>query len=331
MALLNMLSRRFMIRSLGERGFSVVQAGQADWQRPHSVQVAKSSICFQVKWPTSPTPNTVSSSTFSMSMSGVESRAPRAGGAREGDVDGRQEDVQVLGVGHEDDEARDDGDVEDEEHGDQYGVGAGPERVQQLGHGVRGEGAPAVGELSRVGVDLGAAVEEQGDHDAGDHQEDEPGRLGVAPVETGFAVEPLRGILQADDAEGDEGHEDSDREEVLDEADPVPGPDARDVEVLVEEVAVGLDDGEEKDGEAPHGEEVGQSGHRPLQELALTGNLGDLGLGLAAERPPNPGGVLLARTDKPRQPVEPLGRDAKADHRDADAENDPDRHECSSP
>ena len=105
----------------------------------------------------------------------------------------------------------------------------------------------------------------------------------------------------------------------------------RDVEVLVEEVAVGLDDGEEEDGEAPHGEEVGQAGHRPLQELALAGHLGDLGLGLAAERPTGPGGVRLARTDKPRQPVEPPGRDAKADHRDADAENDPDRHECSSP
>ena len=78
-----MLSRRAMISSLGDRGFSVFQAGQADWQRPHSVQVAKSSICFQVKWPTSPTPKTVSSSTFSMSMSGVLSRAPSARGRRE--------------------------------------------------------------------------------------------------------------------------------------------------------------------------------------------------------------------------------------------------------
>ena len=102
----------------------------------------------------------------------------------------------------------------------------GAERVQQLGHGVGGEGAPAVGELGRVGVDLGAAVEEQGDHDAGDHEEDEPGRLGVAAVEAGLALETLRGVLQADDGEGDEGEEDGDGEEVLDEADPVPGADA---------------------------------------------------------------------------------------------------------
>src|ERR1039457_258761 len=35
--------------NFGLSGLPVVQAGQTDWQRPHSVQVAKSSICFQVK------------------------------------------------------------------------------------------------------------------------------------------------------------------------------------------------------------------------------------------------------------------------------------------
>ena len=45
-----------------------------------------------------------------------------------------------------------------------------PSGCEQLGHGVRGEGAPAVGELGGIGVDLRAPVEEQGDHDAGDHQ-----------------------------------------------------------------------------------------------------------------------------------------------------------------
>ena len=78
-----MLSRSPMMSSLGDSGLSVFQAGQADWQRPHSVHVAKSSICFQVKCSIWPTPNTVSSSTFSMSMSGVLSRAPSARGRRE--------------------------------------------------------------------------------------------------------------------------------------------------------------------------------------------------------------------------------------------------------
>ena len=62
------------------------------------------------------------------------------------------------------------------------------------------------------------------------------------------------------------------------------GADERDVEVLVEEVAVGLDDRQQQDGEAPHGEEVGQPRDRPLQELALAGDLDDLGLGLAGDR-----------------------------------------------
>src|SRR3984957_16741399 len=79
----NMLSRRPMMTSFGERGLPVFQAGQTDWQRPPSVQVGKSSICFQVNCSTPPTPKTVSSVTFSMSMSGVLSRPPRARGRRD--------------------------------------------------------------------------------------------------------------------------------------------------------------------------------------------------------------------------------------------------------
>ena len=112
-----MLSRSPMISSFGDRGLSVFQAGQTDWQRPHSVQVAMSSSCFQVNWSTMcPTPKTVSSVTFSMSMSGrLVQGAQGPGAAGEGHVDGGQEDVEVLGVGDEDDEADDDGDVEEEE------------------------------------------------------------------------------------------------------------------------------------------------------------------------------------------------------------------------
>ena len=57
-------------------------------------------------------------------------------------------------------------------------------------------------------------------------------------------------------------------EEVLDEPDERGVPDERDVEVALEETAVGLDDGEQQDGEAPEGEEVGQAGHGPLEQLA---------------------------------------------------------------
>ena len=54
-----------MITSFGDSGFPVFQAGHWSWQRPHSVQVAKSSMPFQVKSSTLPRPKTVSSSSSS--------------------------------------------------------------------------------------------------------------------------------------------------------------------------------------------------------------------------------------------------------------------------
>lgn len=54
--------------SLGESGLPVFQAGHCDWQRPHSVHVAKSSIAFQLKSSTLPRPKTASSGGFSKSM-----------------------------------------------------------------------------------------------------------------------------------------------------------------------------------------------------------------------------------------------------------------------
>ena len=50
--------------------------------------------------------------------------------------------------------------------------------------------------------------------------------------------------------------------------------------------AVGLEDREEQDGEAPHGEEVGETGHGPLEQLALAGDLDDLGLDLTLRESP---------------------------------------------
>src|SRR5689334_18272432 len=50
-----------MISSLGESGLPVFQAGHCDWQRPHSVQVEKSSRPFQENCSTCETPKTSSS------------------------------------------------------------------------------------------------------------------------------------------------------------------------------------------------------------------------------------------------------------------------------
>ncbi|SLH09478.1 Uncharacterised protein [Mycobacteroides abscessus subsp. abscessus] len=57
-----------MINSLGESGLPVFQAGHCDWQRPHSVQVVKSRMPFQVKSSNLPAPKvSVSGSAVSMS------------------------------------------------------------------------------------------------------------------------------------------------------------------------------------------------------------------------------------------------------------------------
>ena len=55
--------------SLGESGLPVFHAGHWLWHRPHSVQVTRSSSCFQVKCSILPAPKIVSSSIVSMSIS----------------------------------------------------------------------------------------------------------------------------------------------------------------------------------------------------------------------------------------------------------------------
>lgn len=71
-----------MMRSLGESGLPVFQAGHCDWQRPHSVQVEKSSRPFQENCSTWETPKTSSSpgSVKSMALPPlvIGSSSPRA-------------------------------------------------------------------------------------------------------------------------------------------------------------------------------------------------------------------------------------------------------------
>ena len=86
-ALANAWSRRSRISIFGESGFSVFHAGHCDWQRPHSVQVAKSSRPFHVKSSTAPTPSLEFSSRSSRSsrvtglpFAFIGTTAPRAWG-----------------------------------------------------------------------------------------------------------------------------------------------------------------------------------------------------------------------------------------------------------
>ena len=73
---------------LGESGLPVAQAGHCDWQRPHSVQVPRSSRPFQVMSSILPMPNTsVSGSASSKSSTWpllrMGSSGPSASGRRE--------------------------------------------------------------------------------------------------------------------------------------------------------------------------------------------------------------------------------------------------------
>ena len=115
-------SRRSMITSLGDSGLPVFHAGHCDWQRPHSVHVAKSSMPFQVKSSILPRPNMASSAGSSKSIGlplySIGSSGPSAvGQPLERHVDRRQEDVQVLGVQHDDQEGQHDADVQQQRDG----------------------------------------------------------------------------------------------------------------------------------------------------------------------------------------------------------------------
>ena len=73
---------------LGDSGLPVTQAGHCDWQRPHSVQVPRSSRPFQVMSSTLPMPNTSTSGSASSKSSTlpperIGSSGPSAFGRRE--------------------------------------------------------------------------------------------------------------------------------------------------------------------------------------------------------------------------------------------------------
>jgi hypothetical protein len=75
-----------MITSFGDSGLPVFQAGHWLWHRPHSVQVAKSSIALHLKSSTLPTPK-MSSSPGSSKSTGLPfdnmgSSGPRPSGSR---------------------------------------------------------------------------------------------------------------------------------------------------------------------------------------------------------------------------------------------------------
>ena len=164
--------------------------------------------------------------------------------AGEQDVQRGQRDVQVLGVHHDDREGHDDGDLSQQEHRLQDAVHAGAQRSQPVADDLAGERAVGVGEVA--GVDLGAAVEQQGGDDQEDHAQDQPRGPGVRAEEAGLAAFLVRVVPQPDDGEGNDAGQHADGEQVLDEPDERPVANAGDRERLAEQVAVDLDDREQQ-------------------------------------------------------------------------------------
>ena len=79
-----------------------------------------------------------------------------------------------------------------------------------------------------------------------------------------------------DDGERDDAEQHRDGEEVLKEAERVPPADDRNVEVVIDDLTERLDVDRAEDEEAPHGEEVGHAGDRPLQQPGLPEDLFEL-------------------------------------------------------
>ena len=171
-------------------------------------------------------------------------------------------------------------------------------------------------------VDLGAAVDEQGDDHHGNHEEHEPRRPQMTSVEATGAVLARRRVLDTDDGEDHERHQHRRCEEVFNEGEPVALTDQRDVKAALKERTIRFDDRGHQNGKAPHRKEVGQTRNGPAQELALAGYLDNLGFAYLAKALPATRSRLAA-SNETRQPVETTTGRGKAHGRYGQSNNDP--------
>ncbi len=208
---------------------------------------------------------------------------------RHADVDGGEEDVQVLGVRDEDEESGDHRDVEQQEDRLEDGVDSYSERRQPAGDDLAGERPrrrerqeltrrrdpvriavhPPLRVNGKCPVSIcAAAIQQERDDDHRDHEQHGPRRAEVAAVEARLAFLTRRRVLDADDGEHHERDQHRRGEEVLGEAQPVVASDQGNVEVAIEQRPVRLEDRRHQYGESPHGEEVRQAGHGPLEKFS---------------------------------------------------------------
>ena len=204
-------------------------------------------------------------------------RAERVRPPGEQDVQRGQRDVQVLGVHHDDRKARTTASCARRNTTSSTLFTPVAERRQPVPDDLRGERAVVVGE--HAGVDLRAPVQQQRRDDQEDHARARPTRRPVCEPKNRDARPSRCGsfrsritvnvMIPASTADG---------EQVLQEADGRPVPDAGDRERPAEQVAVRLDDRQQQNDEAPERQGVRHARHRPLQQLALPDHLGRLRL-----------------------------------------------------
>ena len=227
-ALANAWSRRSMISSFGVSGLSVFQAGHCDWQRPHSVQVAKSSRPFQVKSSILPRPKTSSSSPGPRSRSAwspeyIGSSGPSASGAgAKSTLNGARKMCRCLEYTTSTRNASTTPICSEQADRLEHVVGVPRPSGSSRSATHSDANAPCV-VREVAGVDLRAAVEQQRPDDVEDHEQDEPGGAGVRAEEPGLAGPRLPGCCRSRmTANDDEADQHRDGEEVLDEPEPRP-------------------------------------------------------------------------------------------------------------
>jgi hypothetical protein len=140
----------------------------------------------------------------------------------------------------------------------------------------------------------------------------------------------VRVVAHPDHGERDDAGEDADGEQVLDEPGERPVPDPRDRERPGEQGAVGLDDRQQQDDEAPERRGVRRAGHRPFQQLPLADHLGQLGLGLPGRVRPGVRHPLRRRLPgkcQPPEPPHPPPRHRERDNGQTQPDDHPRKHE----
>ena len=316
-------SRRSRMSSFGDSGLPVFQAGHCDWQRPHSVQVAKSSRPFQVKSSILPTPKV---SVVRVGLLEVErlavahhrpQRAEAVGAPGEQDVERRQEDVQVLGVART--MTRNTSMTPMCSSRPTYSstsLASSPSRLERAADAVGDERPVAVREVARGrrrrprnrnSVQMTLKIMNR--------TSQAPPRC--EPLKRDSRSERLRGVLDPDGREGDQAEQA--RRRAMKSCRkpstahlPTSGMWKSSAE---DQRAVRLEVDGRQDEERPDHEEVRDAGDGPLEQLPLPEDLDDLGLDVLADVVLGGVDTLgrgLAARREPVQEQRPAGRRARA-------------------